>query len=61
MGIYMGMHLNTDTLNITREIPSLIDELGKSLHYNPIPMNKIRTSRSWMCGLHRVCASVAWP
>lgn len=32
MGIYMGMHLNTDTLNITREIPSLIDELGKSLH-----------------------------
>jgi hypothetical protein len=29
MGIYMGMSLNTDTLNITREILSLIAELDE--------------------------------
>ena len=29
MGMYMGMYLNTDTLNITREILSLIAELDE--------------------------------
>ncbi|MEW8184106.1 MAG: hypothetical protein AB2794_03795, partial [Candidatus Thiodiazotropha endolucinida] len=29
MGIYMGMSLNTDTLNITREVLSLIAELDE--------------------------------
>lgn len=29
MGIYMGMSLNTDTLNITREVLSLVAELDE--------------------------------